>query len=127
MKHEEILHKQVCAYIKAQYPDVIFFSEPSGLRVNHYFRKLLKALRSSHSLPDLFIAYPSCGSHGLFLELKKEGTIINKKNGELTCNEHIREQHKVLSHLNAIGYMATFSVGFEQSKKIIYSYINKTK
>lgn len=61
-------------------------------------------------------------NHGLFLELKKEGTRLKKKNGDW-ATEHIAEQSGVLEDLSKRGYQAAFAVGFEQAKKIIDEYL----
>jgi hypothetical protein len=132
-KPEEVLHKQVAGYIKKYHQNIIFFSEPSGLRLNSWHqRKLLKAIRSAGKLPDIFIAFPVEGYneknvfvkfHGFFLELKVEGTIIYKKNGEVTSDEHIRAQMDMLKRLYALGYAATFGVGLEPSIKLIEDYL----
>lgn len=61
-------------------------------------------------------------SHGLYLELKKEGTRLRKKNGEW-ANDHIAEQADTLDKLRQRGYCAEFAVGFEKAKKIIDEYL----
>ncbi len=59
---------------------------------------------------------------GLFLELKKEGARLKKKNGEW-ATEHIAEQAEVLEGLRQRSYCAEFAVGFEEAKKIIDEYL----
>lgn len=59
---------------------------------------------------------------GLYIELKKEGTHLKKKNGDW-ATEHIAEQAKVLEDLRSRGYCAEFAVGFEEAKKIIDEYL----
>lgn len=59
---------------------------------------------------------------GLFLELKKEGTRLKKKNGDW-ANEHIAAQAEVLEKLHQRGYCAEFAVGFEEAKRIIDEYL----
>lgn len=59
---------------------------------------------------------------GLYIELKKEGTLLKKKNGEW-ATEHIAEQAEVLESLRQRGYCAEFAVGFEEAKKIIDEYL----
>lgn len=65
-----------------------------------------------------------CHSHGfgLFLELKKEGTRLKKKNGDW-ATEHIAEQAEVLEKLRERGYGAEFAVGFAEAKKMIDGYL----
>ena len=61
--------------------------------------------------------------YGLFIELKKEGTRIFKKDGKLVADEHIREQFDMLEELRQRGYAAEFGIGFEDTKKLIDSYM----
>jgi hypothetical protein len=80
----------------------------------------------------MFIAEPQLNtsilkiSGGLFLELKKEGTRLKKKNGEW-ANDHIAEQAEILNQLKLRGYAAEFAVGFDQAKEIIDNYLGATK
>lgn len=134
MKNEEKLHIEICSYLKQAFPDVIFFSEPSGLRLSSWHqRKLLKKIRSVGKLPDIFIAFPVEGFdqkgrplkfHGFFLELKAEGTTIFKKDGEVVADQHIRDQRDTLIRLFKLGYAASFGIGFDQCKKIIDDYMD---
>lgn len=82
----------------------------------------------------MFIAEPKVGTvdrltntqrfyPGLFIELKKDGTRIYKKDGTLVADQHIREQHTLLVELERRGYMARFAVGFDQAKQIIDEYL----
>ena len=61
--------------------------------------------------------------YGLFIELKKEGTRIFKKDGRLVADEHIREQFDMLHDLRARGYAAEFACGFDEAKKLIDDYM----
>lgn len=61
---------------------------------------------------------------GLFLELKKDGTRLKKKNGEW-ASDHIAEQAEVLEQLRIRGYCTKFAVGFDEAKKIIDEYLGK--
>lgn len=61
-------------------------------------------------------------AYGIFIELKKDGARLKKKNGEW-ATEHIAEQAKVIEDLRKLGYCAEFAVGFDQAKKIIDEYL----
>ena len=121
-KKEQQLQLQICNYLRIQYPKAIFFSEPSGLRVSIGQAMQLKKMRSFGKLPDMFVAYPNGKYHGLFMELKVEGTTIFKKNGEMTSSEHIRAQFDTLTKLYELGYAAVFAVGFDDAKEKIDRY-----
>lgn len=121
---EEILHFQICDYLKAQYPKIIFISEASGVRVTQGVAKKLKRMRSNHVHLDLYILEPKKGYHGLVLELKVKD-IYQKKNPELFLkSDHVNDQSKTIQLLNNKGYLSTFAIKFEQTKKIIDEYLN---
>jgi hypothetical protein len=124
MQKENDLHIAICKYLQHQYPKVLFTSESSGLRVTISQARKLKSMRSCSGLPDIMIFEPRKNYHGLFLEVKREGTTIYKKNGELTADKHIREQEEILHQLKEKGYFAEFVVGFEEAKAIIDYYFS---
>ena len=75
----------------------------------------------------LRLQYPdACYKFGLFIELKKDGTRLKKKNGDW-ANDHIAEQALVLEELQKRGYTAEFAVGFDQAKELIDKYLGVTK
>jgi hypothetical protein len=121
---EQDIHIAICEYIKLQYPNAIFTSESSGLRVSMYQAKLLKKMRSSAGLPDILILEPRKNRYGLFLEVKKDDVVIYKKDGDLVSNEHIAEQEEIIHRLNQIGYLASFVIGFEDAKSLIDYYFS---
>lgn len=59
---------------------------------------------------------------GLFIELKREGTRLKKKNGDW-ASDHIAEQAETLEMLRKRGYCAEFAVGFDEAKRIIDDYL----
>jgi hypothetical protein len=128
-KHEQNLQRQVCQYLRLQYPSIIFRSDyASGLQLTMNQAAIHKSLQSSRSWPDLFIYKSSRGFHGLALELKREGTTIyltrGERKGKLSTDAHIQEQALMLQTLNKLGYFARFGVGFDQCRKIIDWYLN---
>jgi len=124
-KSEEQTHIAICKYLKLQYPNVLFTSESSGIRLSIGQAKRLKAMRSCSGLPDIMIFEPRKSYYGLFLEVKREGTKIYKKDGDLRKDAHIQEQEEILHQLKQRGYLAEFVVGFEEAKSIIDYYFSK--
>lgn len=122
-KHEETLQQAVVKYITLQYPDVIVRSDLSGMKLTIGQAVKIKKLQSSRAFPDLFIAEPRKGYHGLFLELKKSFDEVYKKNGQLRNIPHIQEQAEMLHRLSCKGYCAMFSTGFDDAVKIIDEYL----
>lgn len=122
------LQAQVADYLRLQYPDVLFHSDfGSGIKLTKGQAVKQKRLQGGRrAWPDMFIAEPkSVGElyyDGLFIELKREGTRLVKKNGE-PASEHIREQAETLRDLRQRGYVAGFACGFDEAKKIIDGYL----
>jgi hypothetical protein len=138
---ESELQVMVADYLRMQYPNVLFHSDfGSGIKLTP--GQAIKQKRQNggrRAWPDMFIAEPKHGRKlvkvigdeeatqfffysGLFIELKKEGTRIYKKDGSF-ASEHIEEQAKMLALLGAKGYKAVFGVGFENTKEIIDNYL----
>lgn len=123
-KQEERLHENICQYIRMQYPDVIFTSDSSGVRLTIGQAVKMKKLRSEKGIPDLIILEPRVNYHGLILELKRENETVFLKDGSLSKDAHIQEQDKILTRLAKKGYLAIFVVGFDKAKHMINYYMN---
>jgi len=121
-KYEESLQKAVCNYLKLQYPSVLFTSDASGIRLTIGQAVSMKNMKSGSGWPDLFIAEPKLNWHGLFIELKKSGEKLFKRDGT-PVTEHVKDQMAMISKLNNKGYLATFAIGFDQAKEIIDQYL----
>lgn len=140
------LQAQVADYLRLQYPSVLFHSDfGSGIKLTPGQAMRQKRLQGGRrSWPDMFIAEPKnvkaeCKvitdgdvikeahfldqKYGLFIELKKAGTRIYRKDGRLVSDAHIREQFDMLEQLRQRGYMAEFACGFDEAKKIIEEYL----
>jgi hypothetical protein len=100
-------------------------------------QQIYKSINSGRGWSDIFIAWPSRGYHGFFLEVKPEGTVIfNKdgtlrkqtkrhkgKNGFIVQYDHLQEQYNFLKRKQSEGYFARFGVGFEHAQKLIDWYM----
>ena len=140
------LQAQVADYIRLKYPSALFHSDfGSGIKLTMGQAIRQKRLNGGRrSWPDMFIAEPKnvkaeCKvitdgdvikeahfldqKYGLFIELKKAGTRIYRKDGRLVSDAHIREQFDMLEQLRQRGYMAEFACGFDEAKKIIDEYL----
>lgn len=60
---------------------------------------------------------------GLFIELKKDGTVLYKRDGTMRAVPHHIEQAKVLEELRNAGYKAEFAIGFDETVKLIDEYL----
>ena len=125
MKHPEYkLQKQICKYLELQYRDVVFLSDT----VANCKLTMIQAVRNKaiqkdgFKTPDLLILEPRGDYHGLFIELKVKSP-YKKNSKELLSNEHLKGQQKSITHLLNKGYYACFSVGLDETKKIIDEYM----
>jgi hypothetical protein len=124
-QREKKISIELAKYINLQYPDVIFFPDASGVRLTMGQAIQLRAQRCNrYKIPDFFILEPKGYYHGLILELKREDEIIFLKDGSLSKNKHIQEQHKSLIKLQSVGYFALFSVGLDSAIRIVDRYMN---
>tara|TARA_R110001606_G_scaffold364266_1_gene518641 strand:+ start:3280 stop:3663 length:384 start_codon:yes stop_codon:yes gene_type:complete len=122
---EKQLHKQICRFIKLQYPKVIFLSDMSGLKVSIGTAIQMKALRSSRGLPDLLLLKPNKDFYGLFIEIKTKTSDVYLKDGKtLRNNEHVKEQSEMLDRLSKLGYKAVYGIGYDNCINIIKEYLN---
>ncbi len=123
---EASVHERVADFLRLQYRNVHFRTDfAAGIKMTLGQGARHKRLQSGRAWPDLFIAEPRSGQHGLFLELKKEGTRIFLKDGSLSTEKHIQEQAAVLEDLRARGYAAEFAVGFNEAVRLINEYLRK--
>lgn len=128
---ESTLQCHVADYLRLQYPHVLFHSDyGSGIKLTPgQAAKQKRQNGGRRAWPDMFIAEPKVDLEymikysGLFIELKKAGTRIFKKNGTLVSNAHICEQFDMLEQLRRRGYKAEFACGFNEAKKIIDEYL----
>ena len=121
---EHDLYKMIADYLRYQYPNVIYrFDLAADLKLTMGQASKHKRLQRYRGYPDLFIAETIGAYSGLFLEVKKEGVRIFKKDGTLVSDEHVREQFDMLEELRRRGYAAEFVIGFNHAKQVIDDYM----
>jgi hypothetical protein len=111
-------------YIKDNYPDIIFTSESSGIKLTMGQSIVAKRCRSSRGLPDMWILESKKGFHGCLIELKKEGVAVYKKDGNIRSDKHLQEQEEMQFRLRNKGYYSAFAVGLEEAKSIVDWYLS---
>ena len=122
---EKELHKQICNYIKLQYPNVLFNTDMSGLKLTLGQAVQAKKLRSCNGFPDIVIYEHRLHDTyygALFLEVKKESP-YKKDSNELKKSEHVEIQDKLHIDLRLKGYYVEFVWTFEMAKNIIDKYL----
>lgn len=125
---EAELQVMLAEYLSLQHPGVLFHSDfGSGVKLTPgQAVRQKKQNGGKRAWPDLFIATPTNLFHGLFVELKREGTRLKKKNGEW-ATVHIAEQAEVLGQLRERGYEAVFACGFNEAREIIDAHIARSR
>lgn len=80
----------------------------------------LKAEGMKPGVMDIFLAYPSGGFHGLFIEMKKPG-MQKKKNGG--CSD---EQMEFTNLLQTVAYDVRVCYSWEEARQTILHYLRST-
>ena len=124
---EKQLHKAICKYIKLQYPNVYFLSDPSGLKMSIGMAMELKRTRSQHAQLDIVILEPNNTFNGLILEVKKDRSEVFKKNGGYRESKHVQKQRKSIEHLREKGYYVIYVFDLYDAKLFIEAYVNNNK
>ena len=136
MLKEKMLYELLAKYLQTCYPGVIYrFDLAADMKLTRGQAARHKRLHPYRGYPDLFIAEPRTieidGEKwhlaGFFIELKKDGTRIFKKDGTLVADSHIREQFDMLEDLRARGYMAEFACGLAEATRLVQLYLGEPK
>ena len=126
--NENDIQRMVCDFLRYSYPTTIFRSDfAAGIHLTMGQAVAHKRLQSSRAFPDLQIVEARGNYHGLFIELKRDGTTVYLKNGELSASTHIREQAEMIRRLNELGYYAMFCIGFKEARTAIIEYMELKK
>jgi len=111
MRNEEMwIQIKVVEYIRRKYPDALFTCAPATAKsVQQGVKNKRMGLRKGW--PDLFIAEPRNGRHGLFLELKTQKGKVSP------------EQSAILNKANELGYSGIAVYSYEEAVETINSYM----
>ena len=112
-EHEEQVKLFTWARLQsAKHPQLtMMFAIPNGGQRNIVTATKLKAEEVKSGVPDIFLAYPSSHSHGLFIEMKSA-------KGKVSEN-----QREWIAGLSAHGYMCAVCYSFDEAKKVIAEYL----
>jgi hypothetical protein len=114
----------LCNYLRNNYPNVIFTSDLSGVRLPMGLARKVKNLKSTRGIPDLIVFQPMNGFHGLLLEIKAPDVQLYRKDGTgMLRDPHREEQTAVILQLRALGYAAYFVRGFPAGRSCIENYM----
>jgi len=113
------LQKAFARWLELKHPDVLFFSDAAAhvaKTVNQQIRANVLS-KAGEKQPDMFIAHPSNGKAGLFIEFKSvcpfkvDGVTLKK-------NAHNEAQLETIKRLRERGYNAAFAWSFDMAINI---------
>lgn len=128
-QRERIVQRSLTQWLRSEYPDVVFYNDwASGAYLTAGQNSARLELASNNGWVDLFIAEPSRGFHGLFIELKREDVHPYLKDGKtLRADQQIRKEADFLSRQRSKGYCAMFASGLEAAKQKIDWYFERER
>lgn len=127
-QRERVIQQALTRWLRQEYPNIDFFNDwASGAYLTQGQNQARLAIASTNGWVDLFIAEPSRGYHGLFIELKREGVRPYLKNGQLSANPQIRIEHEFLMRQHQKGYCARFASGLEAAQQLIDWYFQRER
>lgn len=121
--YEEDEQRQVVDWFHLQYPNDIINIGLGGIKLPIGLAAKIKRNGHIKSFPDIFIYKANSKYSGLAIEFKRSGEKVFKKDGEIRQVEHLQRQYNMLQRLREKGYYAVFSIGFEQTVKLIKQYM----
>lgn len=99
----------------------LLWAIPNGGYRSKATARAMKAEGQKAGVPDLQLAVPRKGYHGLFIEMKKSS--VGKK-GQLVGKGRTSElQDKMIERLREVGYKVEVCYSFEQFKNITREYL----
>ena len=113
---EEMEQRALTAWLSARFPTVLFYAVPNGGWRSKATAGKLKATGVKPGVPDLVIAEPRSGHHGLYIELKRA------KGGQLSPF-----QKEWLAALKARGYRAEVCAGADAAQAVITEYLKELR
>lgn len=111
---EHLEQAQLVTMVEAAYPReaAMLFAIPNGGDRNILVAAKLKKEGVRRGVPDMFLALPRGGWHGLFIEMKRRrGGVVS------------REQKEYIAALNAAGYRACVCRGCDEAFEAIRNYL----
>ena len=120
---EHDIQVQCVNWFAYYFPDYepYFWSTPSGGYRSLKTAKAMKAEGQKAGVPDLFLAYPAKGYHGLFIEMKKSR--IGKKGRIVDKGKTSEAQERRMAALMEVGYLCVVCYSFDQFKDTIKHYL----
>ena len=97
---------------RSRYPAALLFAVPNGGARSAITGARLKAEGVLPGVPDVFLAYPASGLHGLFIEMKRAG------GGRISAAQKI-----VGALLSRAGYGVAVCHGWQEARDTVIRYM----
>lgn len=120
MLSESEVQRMTFEWICAQFPFVTVVKIDNEGKRSTWGHSLAIKLGLKRGASDWFIAYPSNGYSGLWIEFKKEGWKGPSGKKE---KEHVQRQIDFIQEMRSQGYAAEICIGFDESIKCIKDYL----
>ena len=122
---EDLLQRAVIEYCELQYNITPICMGTEGKK-SAFEQFKFKWMGGRKGVSDLFIPVVNSQFSGLFLELKRDGAKIYKKDGSLYASnkKHHERQLDFIKQVVSSGYYGEMCIGFEYTKAIIDHYMN---
>lgn len=110
---EDQIQETCINWFRAQYPGLahLLFAIPNGARTSMSVAKRLKRTGLMKGIPDLMLAHPRGGYHGLFIEMKTP------------TNYPEPHQREKIAQLKAEGYFVEVCKSLEAFMAVVRSYL----
>ena len=119
------LCSEIADYLRTHHPTVPFFFDLSGIKMSKSgATRAVKQRAEGFRVPDLIILVKKRPFGMLALEIKKLGTTIYKRDGNIVKNEHIHEQISSIRWLRKYSQCADFGIGYMNTIKKINEYLS---
>jgi hypothetical protein len=118
------LQRQVAHYLKDRHPEVCFTGNPlAGLTLDSpHFQKRLEDIGSTETWPDVLIAEPRQGYHGLFLHLRRRDDPLTRPDGQ-PASASARHRLRINERLRERGYQVSVCRQFTDAHAAITTYL----
>jgi hypothetical protein len=110
-QQEHGLQKRCVDWFRKQFKMILIFAVPNAAKRSWQLANMLRAEGMVSGIPDLIVAYPSKGFHGLYIEMK---TVKGKPSDE---------QITVQAYLRANGYQVIQPRTFEEFQQGVNEYL----
>lgn len=121
---EHQIQAQFVKWFHLTYPQLepFFWAIPNG---GFRFKKTARDMKEEgekKGVPDLQLAYPSKGYHGLFIEMKRSE--VGKRGGLINKGDPSEAQIRRMEALEGVGYHCVVCYSFDEACEVVKDYLN---